>query len=478
MIKNFTLITLSSLLLVFSSSCKKELTDSSNPGGTSSYTFDGTPGGCATPVVAGFYSVGRQMDITNTLTFNINVIRKGTYSLRTTPGNGVYFAASGTFTNTGPQTIVFYGIGTPIKAGNFPFVPVTNNTCNFILTFLNGAPSAVFTYAGGAGNCTAPAISGTYASGVALGSGNYVDLAINVTSPGAYTVSTNSANGISFSRSGAFTATGAQVIRLIGNGTPATQGTFAYTPSGGCSFSITIAAPPPPASFTYNCSGVGINGTYVAGIALNSSNTVVISVNVTVAGTYSVTTSSANGVTFSASGVFLGTGTQNITLTSTDTPTAAGIVFYSFGSGCLFDITYASGPPPTSFLKCTVNGVVTNFNNGLLAVGDQVAGQLSISGSNSDGGSDDIQVSLVDMSNPLANGSYSNIYAGNTNKGCLVVYNTAFFSSLLTGNTFTVNLTSITATTATGTFSGTVFNNNGTGPGTKSITNGSFSVNY
>ena len=199
------------------------------------------------------------------------------------------------------------------------------------------------------------------------------------------------------------------------------------------------------------------------------------------AGLYSVTTNNANGVTFSASGVFSGTGAQTITLTSTNTPTAAGPFTYTpSGGGCAFDVTYTSGPPPpTSFLKCTVSGLVTNFNSGLLAVGDMAAGQLSISGNNSDGGSGDIQLSLINMSGPLTNGNYNNISAFNTNKGCLFVYNSgAYISSVSNANSFLVTLTSITATTAIGTFSGTIYDNSGAGPGTKSIAAGSFSITY
>ena len=144
MIKNFTLITLSCLLIAFGSSCNKDSVGTSNQGGTSSYSFDGAPGICATPAVAGIYSVGRQLDNTNTLTFTVNVTVQGTYSITTTSGNGVYFVAGGTFTTTGPQTLVFYGKGIPVKAGNFPYVPVTNNTCNFTVSFLSGAPAAVF----------------------------------------------------------------------------------------------------------------------------------------------------------------------------------------------------------------------------------------------------------------------------------------------------------------------------------------------
>jgi len=283
MLKNFTFIALTCFVLFFTGSCTKDSIGSSNPGGTSSYTFDGSPGSCASPAVAGFYSVGTALNASNTLTFTINVTVKGTYSINTTASNGVFFSGSGTFTTTGPQSLVLTGNGTPVKAGNFPFVPVTTNTCNFTVSFLSGAPAAVFTYAGAPATCTAPVINGAYAAGVGMGAGNYVDLAVNVTTPGAYTVSTNPADGISFSGSGAFSTTGAQVIRLIGNGIPSTQGTFAFTPAGGCSFSITVAPPPPPAAFTYTCATPTISGTFAAGTALTSASTVKVGVNETVA---------------------------------------------------------------------------------------------------------------------------------------------------------------------------------------------------
>ena len=315
-----------------------------------------------------------------------------------------------------------------------------------------------------------------------MGSGNYVDLAVNVTTPGAYTVSTNSANGISFSGSGAFTANGNQVIRLIGNGTPAAQGTFAYTPSGGCSFSINVAPPPPPASFTYICGGVGINGNYVAGTALNATNTIVLNVNVTVAGVYSATTSSANGVTFSASGVFSGTGPQTITLTSTDTPIAAAIFFYSYSPGCMFDINYTSGPPPPpDFLKCTIDGVAKDFSTNLS--GTLMPGLFSADG---DLGTSSFTVSVIDNNgNPITVGTYNKATLSNLIRYASASYlpdNTNPFGAWqpfpINSNPFTVIIETITTTPnkVTGKFFGDIFDNMGANK--KIVTNGSFSVTY
>lgn len=372
MLKNFTLIALFCFVISFISSCTKDSADSANPGGTSLYSFDGAPGTCATPAIAGIYAVGQPLNLSNTLSFTVNVAVKGTYSITTTPGNGVFFAGSGTFTTTGPQTVVLYGQGTPQKAGNFPYVPITSNTCNFTVSFLSGAPAAVFTYAGTPGACVAPVINGTYATSVTLGSGNFVDLAVNVTTPGAYTVSTNSNNGMSFSGSGAFSSVGAQVLRLIGNGTPAAPGpSFSFTPTGGCSFSIAVGAPPPPASFTYTCAPANISGTFAAGTALTATSTITLGVNVTTAGMYSVTTNSSNGVTFSSAGVFSGTGAQTIVLTSTNTPTAGGTFSYTpSGAACSFAVTYTSALPPATFTydgapgSCTAPNISGTYTAG------------------------------------------------------------------------------------------------------------------
>jgi hypothetical protein len=366
MLKNFTLITLCCFLIMLMSSCTKDPASGGNSGGTSIYTFDGSPSSCAAPAVAGIYSIGRALDASNTLTFTVNVTAKGSYSITTTSGNGVYFYGSGTFTTTGPQTIVLTGRGTPLNAGNYPFVPVTNNTCNFTVSFLSGAPQAVFTYAGAPGNCTAPSPSGSYGIGVALGSNNFVDLAVNVTTPGAYTVSTNSTNGFSFSASGAFTNMGAQSIRLIGNGTPLGSGTNLYTPSNnGCAFPISVTTAGGTSIYTLDCAAAVISGTYTAGVPLGAGNTVTIKADVTTAGTYSITTPPINGMTFSKSGTFaVGTG-QTIVLTGSGTPASAGSNNFTIGgSSCTFTINTVAPPPAVYTLTCNGTAVSGSYVTG------------------------------------------------------------------------------------------------------------------
>ncbi len=100
MLKNFTLITLSCFCLFFIS-CKKDITNGANPGGTATYTLAGAPSGCTAPVVAGIYSVGTPLTSANTITLSVDVATKGTYTINTTSGNGVRFTGGGIFTTTG-----------------------------------------------------------------------------------------------------------------------------------------------------------------------------------------------------------------------------------------------------------------------------------------------------------------------------------------------------------------------------------------
>ena len=214
----------------------------------------------------------------------------------------------------------------------------------------------------GAGNCQAAVVSGLYYKDTTLKSSNYVDVQVQVDSAGSYEISTDIVNGYSFNATGTFGTTGVQTVRLTGSGKPINTGSniFTVTYNGTtCYFTVTVtAATGGSAVFTVNCAippGV-INGTYQAGAALNTGNTVVLSVNVTTIGTWSVSTAPAvNGMTFSGSGSFTATGAQTITLNGSGTPTAAGTFNFPItvgGSTCNFSVTVTGIPdyfPRTTF---------------------------------------------------------------------------------------------------------------------------------
>jgi hypothetical protein len=130
-----------------------------------------------------------------------------------------------------------------IENGGFPGTPVGGGSGS-------SSGTAVFDFSGGTGACTGAIVSGTYTAGTALaGATNTVSLLVTVDSIGTYTIGTNTLNGITFSASGTFTATGAQTVIFTASGTPAAAGNFNFIPGvDGCTFSITVQAgtTPPP----------------------------------------------------------------------------------------------------------------------------------------------------------------------------------------------------------------------------------------
>lgn len=203
-------------------------------GSLAAFTLNGSPGGCMGAAVAGTYAVGSALNTNNTVTINVNVTTAGAYTIATTVSNGITFSGSGTFTTTGPQAIVLTGSGTPAAAGSTN-VPVTagNSSCSFTLDVVGGAAFVI--------NCGSATVNGTYTAGVPLDATNTATISVNVTTTGGYSIS-GTANGMTFSSSGNFTATGPQLVILTGTGTPVAAGTFsvpvpaATTP---CSFSVT-----------------------------------------------------------------------------------------------------------------------------------------------------------------------------------------------------------------------------------------------
>ena len=83
---------------------------------------------------------------------------------------------------------------------------------------------------------------------------------------------------------------------------------------------------------------------------MTATNTVVINVNVTTPGTYTISTAQSNGMTFAGAGTLANTGAQTITLTAMGTPVAAGNTNFPVQVGtsaCNFAVDVAS--PSSAF---------------------------------------------------------------------------------------------------------------------------------
>ncbi|MEP1488563.1 MAG: fibrinogen-like YCDxxxxGGGW domain-containing protein [Algibacter sp.] len=99
-----------------------------------------------------------------------------------------------------------------------------------------------------------------------------------------------------------------------------------------------------------DCSSTVVNSTYTVTNPLNSSNTITINVLVNVIETYTISTNTVNGYSFSDSGIFSSIGLNTITLTGSGTPTVAQtdtftITFTGKGDICNTDITVSSTLP-------------------------------------------------------------------------------------------------------------------------------------
>jgi hypothetical protein len=103
-------------------------------------------------------------------------------------------------------------------------------------------------------NCnTGNAALGTYQEGIPTTNANTKDISVTITNTGAYSIVSDTQNGVTFKSSGAFINTGAATILLTAAGTPLIPGTFTYNillDNIPCSFDVVYA---PPAF--YNCTG-------------------------------------------------------------------------------------------------------------------------------------------------------------------------------------------------------------------------------
>ncbi len=491
----FTLFLLSAVLLW---SCQKELNfDLSGPSEGTLKTDSAQ--NCLPSTVYGEYKVDSTLGTDNYIDVQVDVFVTGTYTVQSDTVNGYSFKGTGTFGNVGLNTVRIYGTGEPIGAGVNSFIISYDSTfCVIDVNVVagNAPPDAVYTLGGAGGTCTGVVLDGTYMEGLSLTPNNTATIGVTVTSPGAYTLSTTSLNGVTFAASGVF-AIGNNTVMLTATGTPLAAGTFNYPVSGGgssCSFSVTYDAPAAPAVYTLGgapgtCTGATLGGTFLSGIPTNVSNTAVISVDVTTQGSYTINTTSVNGISFTATGVFSSPGSQSVTLYASGTPTTAGSFDYPVtGSGSTCSFTVNVTGTPTDFITCKIDGVPTDFNVNATAGLDNGTGFpiLSIDG-NSVAGSLNPSISLgilKALGGSITSGTY-NVNQIATGISVRADYNDAAGVNFFAGTdplnqsqtpAFTITITSITGTRVAGTFSGPVKENNGAGPAGKNITEGLFNV--
>jgi hypothetical protein len=274
------------------------------------------------------------------------------------------------------------------------FVAITG--CQKELSFEGGnTPAEGSLQSDVSGDCLPKTVNGIYEAALALTPAtNTITVQVNVTHTGLYTIATDTVNGYYFRGTGTFTALGANTITLRSNGTPFAAGVNNFVVSFDstiCDIPVTVlpAGTTKPAVFAFagaggSCTGAVPAGTYTKDVALNSTNTVTISVNVTTIGTYNITTT-FQGMTFAASGIFAATGAQTVTLNGSGTPSTSGLNTVPLTAGtstCSFPVTVTTaavgtlGATTGACSPSTING--TYIKDVILTAANTVQVQIDV----------------------------------------------------------------------------------------------------
>lgn len=485
--------------LILFSSCQKELNFDLSVQSIGTLKYDSTTSECLPSTVYGVYKADSLLGAGNYIEVQVNVSSAGMYQISTDTINGYSFYGAGTFASNGINTARLYGSGKPLTSGINTFNVTYNNThCTIDVEVLSNSNTgeAVYTLGLSGSNCTGTSLTGTFMQNLQMTPNNTASVNISVTTPGTFSISTPVVNGVSFSATGLLSM-GTTGITLTASGTPAAAGTFSYPLTVGsstCNFSVTFDPLASPAVFTLggapgNCTGAVVSGNYATGVATGTSNTLTINVSVTTVGSYAITSAIVNGISFSATGLFTTTGSQQVTLFATGTPAAAGSYNYNLNAGsntCTVAVPVTGGP--TDYITCKIDGVFTEFNVNASAGLDNSSGPsiLSIDGSTSATSvNPSISLQIIkSMGGSVTPATYTvNQLSSGIGVTCdyFDVSSVNYFAGTSQTNqnqnpAFTITITTLTATRCVGTFSGPVVENSGAGPGQKNITEGIFNV--
>ncbi|MDI3318757.1 hypothetical protein [Pinibacter soli] len=146
-----TLRTLFFALALFLFGCQKEVSEEHlDQGGTGNstavFSLVPTSNNCSDAVVSGTFVAGTALTATSMITVTVNVTTIGGWQFSTNTVNGYSFRGTGTFTQTGNQSIQLLATGTPAAAGNNNFNLNTGSSICTVAVTVNAAGS------GGGGN--------------------------------------------------------------------------------------------------------------------------------------------------------------------------------------------------------------------------------------------------------------------------------------------------------------------------------------
>lgn len=236
-----------------------------------------------------------------------------------------------------------------------------------------------------------------------------------------------------------------------------------------------------------NCTGATVSGRFVADTAVTDANSVTISVDVSVAGPYWITTDTINGISFRSIGTFTATGPQTAVLKAVGIPVVTDTADFTIkpmngpGGSCTFSIATVHGVLPQYRLTCFFNGVYRNFSDSAVGTNRDIPGTSGLAGLDING--------LDTVINSKAKIEFGVSNTGIVGQGTYTdtSFSKAYFNYLdsaggtwsvnsTTQPSFTIAVTSVNTNIVRGTFSGIITNQQGMLTDTISVTNGSFTL--
>lgn len=277
-------------------------------------------------------------------------------------------------------------------------------------------------------NCLAsiPA-TGTYEQTTPVSAGASKTITVTPNAAGAYSISTNTVAGVSFSAAGTFTAGQAgspQNILLLASGTPTSSGLKTFIVTAGaqvCTFNINFTSPA-----VFNCNNIISTLTQAILVSGNSyTGTVTLPYTAGNGNSYPSNSLISNGLTLSSSaGTYAaGGGSVVYTLSGTYTGTGGAVAFTLPESGCTVYMGGATFNPNS--LSCgntpsgtyAINTTMTAANTKLISVTSNTIGYytastntvngVSFSGSGFIGNIGGTNITLTATGTPAAAGTYS-----------------------------------------------------------------------
>jgi hypothetical protein len=351
-------------------SCSKELSQETSLS-KGSIQKDGA-GDCLPANVQGNYVANVQLTNASFVDVSVVFTEKGNYNIQTSTVNGYFFKASGNVDEPGTKSIRLLPAGRPLAVGFDVFTLRYNgDSCQFVVEVTalpipptgTGSTTATFTFAGGNGtNCSA-IVNGTYQAGQALGSGNFIDLNVNTTVAGTYTLNLNPGNGYTLAGTGTLSV-GPGAIRLNATGTPTTAGTQTVTVSFGantCTFSIIVlpagggGGTTPLDTFECRVNG-GALKTFLVGLT-SDETTIGTGTAFDASGDVNLTDDERLEIAIlNPTGALLGAGfVYNVTSNPLTTPSAGAI--YTSPTGTPFESDPTAPPHPANPLKIIVTEI-------------------------------------------------------------------------------------------------------------------------